>query len=109
MGDLPGPAAAVPLAGVLSGPLPAPERATPEEAARGFEALLAGQLLRQQSEPLLGETLLSGGQAGQLFRELLLETFARVAAERDAFGIGRELLAQMRGRETAARAGEQGP
>ncbi len=90
--------ASLPAAGPLSALAPVPERATPEEAARGFEALLVGQLLKQQSEPLLGESLLSGGQAGHLFRGLLLETFARAAAERDAFGIGRELLTQMRAR-----------
>ena len=96
MGDVPLPLPALPVAGVLAGPVPAPERATPEEAARGFEALLVGQLLKQQSRPLLGDTPLSGREAGRLFRDLLLETFARVAADRDAFGIGRQLLAQMR-------------
>ena len=62
----------------------------------------------QQSQPLLGESLLSGGEGGRLFRELLLDTFARVAAEREAFGIGRELLEQMRERAGSGPAGGAG-
>ncbi len=108
MGDVPVPLLSLPVAGVLAGPIAAPERATPEEAARGFEALLVGQLLKQQSQPLLGESLLSGGEGGRLFRELLLDTFARVAAEREAFGIGRELLEQMRERAGSGPAGGAG-
>ncbi len=65
------------------------------DAAREFEGLLLGMLLRSATQPLAGESLLDGGSAGRMYRELFFEEIARLAARRDELGFGGMLETQL--------------
>lgn len=65
------------------------------EAVRDFEALLLGTLLRAGTKPLAGRTLLDGGSAGRMYREMLLQELARQATRSGGFGLGRLLDGQL--------------
>ncbi len=64
---------------------------TARSAAVEFEAYLLGSMLRQSTRPLWGDTPLDGGSAGRTYRELFYDQVARIAAERNAFGLARLL------------------
>ena len=49
------------------------------------------ELLKAGSRPLFEDTPLSGGSAGGMYREMMLEEVARHAAGRDALGTRRLL------------------
>ncbi len=62
-----------------------------EKAASEFEALLLGTLLKSGTQPIGGRSLLDGGSAGRMYRELLYQELARQATRDGAFGIGQLL------------------
>ena len=70
-----------------------PTAADLAQAAREFEGYLGGAMLRLGSKPLGGESLLDGGSAGRMYRELFYEEVARLAAQGTGFGIA-DLLRQ---------------
>lgn len=72
----------------------APELA---EAAREFEGFLVGALLRVGTRPVAGPTPLDGGSAGRMYREMLYQETARLAAARGDFGVASLLERQARG------------
>ena len=76
-------------------------QASLSEATREFEGLLVGTLLRLSSQPIAGEGLLDGGSAGRMYRELFFQEIARIAAQRDGFGLGALLEASARRNEPA--------
>ena len=75
-------------------PLPPPithenaGRVSLRDASREFECMLIGTLLRQASQPIAGGSLLDGGSAGRMYRELFYQEIARIAAHRDDLGLG---------------------
>ena len=61
-------------------------------AAADFEALVLHQLLKQSSRPLLaGDTPLTGGSAGRMYRDLWFQELAKAGGARGALGFGRLL------------------
>ncbi len=52
---------------------------------REFEALLIGEITKGANRPVFGESLLSGGSAGEMWREMFLEQVVRAGAGR--FGV----------------------
>jgi Rod binding domain-containing protein len=79
-----------------------PERATPAQAAERFEALFVAEMLKSAQRPAFGETLLSGGSAGAMYRDLFADELARRIAARGGLG-----LAQAIAREAGASGGEE--
>ncbi len=65
------------------------------KAAREFEAYFVDQLLRLGSQPLFGDTPLSGGEGGKLYRDLFHQELARIVSERQELGIGAAIRAQL--------------
>jgi len=64
------------------------------EASTAFEEYLLGELMRQASQPLVRDSLLDGGSAGRMYRELLHQEFARIAASRGTFGLAKMIEQQ---------------
>ncbi len=79
----------------LRGPAPPGPGVAPREAGAEFESFLLGRILRQATQPIGGETLLDGGSAGRMYRELLYEEMSRVAAEQRSLGIAEMVARQM--------------
>lgn len=73
-----------------------PERATPESAAQQFEALLVAEMLKTAQRPAFGKTLLSGGSAGAMYRDLFAEEVAQRVAAGGAFGLAGELAREVK-------------
>lgn len=68
-----------------------PEAATPEVAARQFEALLLGELLKRAQQPLFGETPLGGGAAGAMYRDWFADEVAKRMAAAGGLGLAAAL------------------
>ena len=72
-----------------------PEAATPAQAASQFEALFVAEMLKRAQKPAFGESLLSGGSAGAMYRDMFADEVARRIAERGGFGLAREIAADV--------------
>jgi Rod binding domain-containing protein len=60
----------------------------PKAAIEDFEAYLIGEMLRRATKSEMGNSLLSGGEAGRMYQELFYEEIGRVAARSGGFGLG---------------------
>lgn len=81
----------------LTGAQPAPaatERARLASAARQFEAIFVRQMLAAARKTDFGGDLF-GGQAMDTFRTMQDERFADLAAQSGAFGLARQIEAQL--------------
>ena len=82
----------VPIAPFVGGPVQTETGPELGQAAADFEALVLHQLLKQSSRPLLaGDTPLTGGSAGRMYRDLWLQELAKAGGARGALGFGRLL------------------
>jgi len=64
--------------------------------AREFEAMMIGEMIKSSAKPLFSDGLLSGGSAGQMYREQFMDSVAEAAAARGGLGIAREVERQLR-------------
>lgn len=69
-----------------------PEDAKPAQAARQFEALLVGELLKRAQQPMLEEVPLSGGAAGAMYRDMFSDELAKRMAARGGLGLADAML-----------------
>ena len=69
-----------------------PEDARPAQAAREFEALLVGELLKRAQQPMLDEVPLSGGAAGAMYRDMFSDELAKRMAARGGLGLADAML-----------------
>jgi len=69
--------------------------------AREFEALLIGEMLKSSAKPLFSNGMLSGGSAGQMYREQFMDAVAEATAARGGFGIGRAIERQLKSQSAA--------
>lgn len=84
----------------ISGILPAApgtERARLAEVAKGFEAIFIRQLLSAARAADFGGDSLFGGQALDTFRTMQDDRFAEIASQSGAFGLAKQLEAQLAG------------
>jgi len=83
----------------LSAPAPAAptaERAQLRKAAQGFEAIFVRQMLSAaRAATLGGKDALFGGQAQETFTTMRDERFAEIATQTGAFGLAKQLEAQL--------------
>ena len=74
-------------------------------AAKQFEAIFLRQMLASARKTNFGETMFSGSQGMDTFRQMQDERFADIAADTGAFGLAKMIethLAKFVGKETAA-------
>lgn len=71
------------------------ERDQLAKAARQFEAIFVRQMLSQARKTNLGGDALLGGQGLDTFRQMQDDRFADLAADSGAFGIARQIEAQL--------------
>ncbi|KUR72730.1 hypothetical protein AQZ52_05735 [Novosphingobium fuchskuhlense] len=89
------PSARPTLANSSTGPS-ATDRAALRKAAQGFEAIFVRQMLAAaRSASLAGKDELFGGQAQETFTSMRDERFAEIAAQTGAFGLAKQLEAQL--------------
>ncbi len=69
-----------------------PEDAKPAAAARQFEALLVGELLKRAQQPMFEEAPLSGGAAGAMYRDMFADEVAKRMAARGGLGLADAML-----------------
>ena len=62
-----------------------------ERAAKEFEAMILGEMMKSGSKPVMGETLLDGGSAGRMAREQLYSQLALEATSKSGLGLARQL------------------
>ncbi len=67
-----------------------PKRAE-ERAAKEFEAMVLGEMMKAGNKPLMGESLLDGGSAGRMAREQLYAQLALEAARGGGLGLAEQL------------------
>ena len=64
--------------------------------AREFEALLVGEMIKTANKPVLGgDKSLTGGSAGEIWRDMFLEQVVRAGA--GSFGLASETLKAING------------
>jgi Rod binding domain-containing protein len=68
-----------------------PELATPKQAAQQFEALFVAELLKSAQRPAFGETMFSGGSAGEMYQDMFADEVSKRIAARGGFGLAREI------------------
>ncbi len=74
----------------------AADRAALKKAAQGFEAIFVRQMLAAaRSTSLAGDDPIFGGQAQETFTAMRDERFAEIAAQTGAFGLAKQLEAQL--------------
>jgi len=89
------PSAAPSAAALASAPQTA-DRAQLRKAAQGFEAIFVRQMLTAaRAASLGGDDALFGGQAQETFAAMRDERFAEIAANTGAFGLAKQLEAQL--------------
>jgi Rod binding domain-containing protein len=67
--------------------VPAGQNNRAREAAKDFEALLVGEMLKSMWANVGSEGLLSGGREEEIYREMLNEALAKSMAESQSIGI----------------------
>ncbi len=73
------------------------------EVAREFEALLVGEMIKTANKPVLGgDKSLTGGSAGEIWRDMFLEQVVRAGA--GSFGLASETLKAIDGKAAEPRA-----
>jgi Rod binding domain-containing protein len=104
---MPGPGA---VTAAERAPLQPGVAADPARVAREFEALLLAEMLRAGGRPIGGRSLLDGGSAGRMYRDLFLQEVAQRAAARGGVGIADALLPRLQpGRRNSDGDGEAVP
>ncbi|MEO0031146.1 MAG: hypothetical protein RIS94_904 [Pseudomonadota bacterium] len=74
----------------------APERAKLREAAQAFEAIFVRQMLASaRAADFGGKAMLGDDQGDQTFTQMRDERFAQIASESGAFGLARQIEAQL--------------
>ncbi len=66
-------------------------RGAEEQAAKEFEAMILGEMMKAGSKPLMDETLLDGGSAGRMAREQLYTQLALEATSKAGLGLAQQL------------------
>ncbi len=85
----------VPPAGAKSEP-------TMQEAVGEFEAYFIGEMLRIGGKSSTEDSLLDGGEAGRMYKEMLFEELGRITAKRGALGLVQSLAAEEQPAQTEA-------
>jgi len=62
-----------------------------DRAAKEFEAMILGEMMKAGSKPLMGESLLDGGSAGRMAREQLYAQLALEATRGAGLGLAEQL------------------
>lgn len=77
-------------------PAPSPERARLREAAQAFEAIFVRQMLASaRAADFGGNAMLGNDQGDQTFTQMRDERFAEIASKSGAFGLARQIEAQL--------------
>jgi len=85
-----------PLPAASAATLQSADRAQLRKAAQGFEAIFVRQMLSAaRAASLGGSDALFGGQAQETFAAMRDERFADIAAQTGAFGLAKQLEAQL--------------
>ncbi len=84
-----------PVAPAPSTSVTAPERARLHQAAQAFEAIFVRTLLASARASAFGDDAAGGDQARETFTALRDERFADIAAQTGAFGLARQVEAQL--------------
>jgi Rod binding domain-containing protein len=68
-----------------------PETASPARAAREFESLFLAELLKRAQRPMFENSLLSGGAAGEQYRDWFADEIAGRMAAAGGLGLARAI------------------
>jgi len=87
------------------------ERAAARKAAREFEGLFVGMMLKSMRETVGKDMLAGKGQGEEIYRSLLDQEYAKAVVEQGGLGLAKVIEAQLigqqtRGHHTDVRAGE---
>ena len=66
-----------------------------EKAARDFEALFVGQMLKTMQETVPENELFGGGDAEKVFREMFLDEVGKDVAKHDSLGLAKSIVQQI--------------
>ena len=71
------------------------ERVAARKAAREFEALFVGMMLKSMRETVGKDMLAGKGQSDEIYRSLLDQEYARAIAEQGGLGLAKMIEAQL--------------
>jgi len=66
-----------------------------EEAAKDFEAMFLGEMIKPMFEGLETDSRFGGGKGEEIFRGFMIQEYGKIMAERGGIGIAEQVKAEM--------------
>ncbi len=83
------------------------ERAAARKAAREFEGLLVGMMLKSMRETVGKDMLAGKGQSEEIYRSLLDQEYAKAVVEQGGLGLAKVIEAQLINQSRTHRSGDK--